>query len=305
MAVSKIYANTLAQLASNKLDDERLRRVVEAPDVATALKMLGDYGYTVEANMSVDGFVVEQTNALIEFVEENAASRGTADALTAPFVYNNAKLAYKSRFTAVPDDGYYRTTLDTSLVAGGDYSNCDGDLSAALTALDEAEETRPQEIDLAVTRAMYKHILRVCGGAAKRYFRAEIDLKNILSAARMRRLKISRDEFIVGGRIKQGVLSESVTADSFSECFVGTPYADAAERAEERDFADLGAFEREADDFLCLMTDRLCVNMTSDEPFMNYYARTRTELKTVKTALVCIKTNARDIFYSRIPDIYR
>ena len=53
------------------------------------------------------------------------------------------------------------------------------------------------------------------------------------------------------------------------------------------------------------MTDRLCVDMTSDEPFMNYYARTRTELKTVKTALVCIKTNARDLFYTRIPNIYR
>lgn len=305
MAVSKIYANTLAQLASNKLDEERLRRVVEAPDVATALKMLGDYGYAVDANMSVDGFVVEQTDSLIEFVEENASSDGTADALTAPFRYNNAKLAYKSRFTVIPDDGYYRTALDPSLIVGGDYSQCDNDLSGVLVALDEAEEKRPQEIDLAVTRTMYKHILGVSAGAVKRYFRAEIDLKNILSAARMKRLGINRDEFIDGGKIKLDKLRESVTADSFSECFAGTPYADAAERAEERNFSDLGAFEREADDFLCLMTDRLCVDMTSDEPFMNYYARTRTELKTVKTALVCIKTNARDLFYTRIPNIYR
>ena len=304
MSTSKIYANMLSLLAGSKLDGERLRRVAEAPDVGVALKMLGDYGYTVEAGMSVDGFTVEQTNELIAFIEENGANDRIIDALTAPFRYNNAKLTYKSRFIDVPDDGYYRTAVDAARIAAGDYEDCDDELTAALENLDAAGEKRPQEIDLAITRAMYKHILKVSSGKVKKYFRAEIDLKNILSAARMRRLNITRDEFIEGGKIKPELLREAVEADSFAECFIGTPYAETAERAEERGFADLGAMERDADDFLCLMTDRLCIDIAGDEPFLNYYAKTRLELKTVKTALVCIKTNARDLFYARIPHIY-
>lgn len=303
-ASTVIFANTLALQYSARLDGERLRRVVEAPTVDAALKMLGDYGYTYTQRNSIDNFVVTETDRLIDFITEVSPSDKARDALVAPFWYNNVKLAYKSRFTEVPADGYYQVGCEPSLIARGDYSECDKHLEKALGALDEAGEKAPREIDLAITRAMYKHILSCGIGVIKKYFRTEIDLKNLLTAARLRRLGLNRDEFIDGGTLKKSELMESLTVKNFYGCFMGTPYEDAAEELENDGFKTLQRFESEADDHLFFMTDSLCAKMSTYEPFLNYYTRARVELKAIKTALVCIKTNSRDVFFSRMPKIY-
>lgn len=286
------------------MDGERLRRIIEAKSVAEAFKMLGDYGYNIADTDTIDGFIIAETNRLIEFIAETVASERAANALVAPFWYNNVKLAYKSRFTDVPQDGYYATPLDAHKIADGDYSDADKFLTAALERLDEADERKPQAIDLAITRAMYGYVLSCGAGVIKKYFRAEIDLKNILTAARMRRLGVNRDEFISGGKIAKSTLSEAVNAEDFSELFSGTPYAAMTEELEANDFSALWSFERDADDCLFFLTDSPCARIATYEPFLNFYAQQLAELKTVKTALVCIKTNSRDVFYARMPRLY-
>lgn len=305
MNTTKVFANMSAVMNADRLNTERLRRVVECKTVAEAFKVLGDYGYAYSEGVSVDGFIVGETDKLIEFVSENSASEKLANALLARFKYNNAKLAYKSRFTAVPDDGYYKVDFDSKKIADGDYSDADPFMAEALTALDENNETRPQAIDLALTRAMYAYILS-CGIAlVKKYARAEIDMKNILTAARMKKLGISEEQFISGGKISVETLTEALTEDDFAACFEHTPYAEYAERIAENDFADLWKSELEADDFLYWLSYREVVSYVSNTPFLNYYTQTLIELKTVKTALVCVKTDSRDMFYKRIPEIYK
>ena len=61
----------------------------------------------------------------------------------------------------------------------------------------------------------------------------------------------------------------------------------------------------EADDFLYWLSYREVASYVSDTPVLNYYTETLIELKTVKTALVCVKTDSRDMFYKRIPEIYK
>lgn len=85
MTTTTVYANMLAKFEADRLDDERLRRIVEAGSLSESLKMLGDYGYP-SGDGSVDGFVVAATNELIGFVSENAASESVKNALLAPFV---------------------------------------------------------------------------------------------------------------------------------------------------------------------------------------------------------------------------
>ncbi|MDE7464285.1 MAG: V-type ATPase subunit [Clostridiales bacterium] len=299
-----IFANTLAMQYASRLDGERLRRIVEAPTVDAALKMLGDYGYTYAPNGSIDNFIVAETDRLIDFINETVPNDRAREALIAPFWYNNVKLAYKSRFIAVPDDGYYQVGGEPSKIARGDYSDCDRSLEEALTALDEAGEKEPREIDLAITRAMYKLILSCGIRVIKKYFKTEIDLKNMLTAARLRRLGICRDEFIDGGTLKKSDLMESLTVKNFYGCFFGTEYEDAAEELESDGFKSLAKFESDADDHLFFLTDSLCAKISTYEPFLNYYTRARVELKAIKTALVCLKTDARDVFFARMPKIY-
>ncbi len=303
-ASTTVFANTLAMQYSKRLDAERLRRIVDAPTVEAAFKMLGDYGYSYTAGNTVDKFIVEETDRFIAFIADTVADRRAADALIAPFWYNNVKLAYKSRFIEVPSDAYYQTEKDATKIADGEYDDADVFLSRALEGLDEEGESKPQNIDIAITRAMYKYVLSCGVHSVKKYFRAEIDLKNILTAARLRRLGIRRAEFIDGGKIALDKLEAAVSAESFSDSFNGTPYEQAAERIEENGFSSLGAFERDADDFLYFMTDSPCAAMTTFEPFLNYYALQRIELKTIKTALVCIKTDTRDTFFERMPKLY-
>jgi len=294
----------LAVLESSRMDGERLRRIAEADTVDAALKMLGDYGYSYAQGGDVDSFIIAETDALIDFIRENAASKAAIDVLTAPFWYNNVKLAYKSRFAETPSDAYYRTEFDCAKIADGDYSDCDRYLTAALETLDAAAEKNAREIDLGLTRAMYAYILSRGTPTLKKYFRAEIDLKNILTAARMRRLGLTRSEFVDGGHVKIETLEDAVTAKEFAQCFIGTPYEDSAARLEESGFKALGRFETEADEFLFYLTDSMCAKMATVEPFLNYYTRARIELKAIKTALVCVKTNSRDEFSARMPMIY-
>lgn len=302
---TKVYANVAAIQNADRLNSERLRRIVEARSVAEAFKMLGETGYAYTDVGSVDGFIVAETDALIDFIAETAPSASFSAALTARFVYNNAKLAYKSRFIETPDDGYYRTSLDCEKISAGDYSDTDKYMRAALEALDEAGERRPQIIDLSLTRAMYESVL-ACGiPVVKKYFRAEIDMKNILSAARMKRLGITGDEFIPGGKIRKDALDEAVVADGFAEFFEHTPYAEFAENIEQNELKNLWKAELDADDRLFYMTRADVARFSAYDPFLNYYTQALIELKTVKTALVCVKTDARDTFFERMPMLYK
>lgn len=290
---------------ADRLDMERLRRVVECKTTSDAFKMLGDYGYAYTDGTSVDGFIVGETNKLIEFVENNAPSVKLCDALTARFKYNNAKLAYKSRFAAVPSDGYYNVDTDVKGIADGDYSETDEYMASALTALDESAEARPQAIDLALTRAMYAYVLDSGVPLVKKYFRAEIDMKNILTAARMKKFSLTDDQFISGGTVDAEKLMLSIEEDDFASCFEQTPYAEYAERIQSDGFAELWRSERDADEYLYGISASDVASYTSNKPFLNYYTETLIELKTVKTALVCIKTDSRDLFYKRVPAIYK
>ncbi len=300
-----VFANTLAQSQANRLDGEKIRRIAEAATVEDALKMLSDYGFTSALGGSIDGFVVTETDKLIEFLRDTSPSEKVFDALTAPFWYNNVKLAYKSRFVAMPENSYYQVGGEPDRIARGDYSDCDKYLTAALCGLDEANERNPRVIDLELTRAMYKFVLSVGVHEIKNYFKREIDMKNILSAARMKRLGINRDEFLNGGNIKHDTLVDAINAGSFSGSFIGTPYEEMTEKLEENGFTEFFGFENDMNELLFDMTDSLCQDMSSYEPYLNYYTRALVELKTIKTALVCIKTSSRDVFYKRMPKMFR
>lgn len=304
-ASTKIYANMLADTLGGRLDSERLRRIVEAKTVSDALKMLGDYGYSYRADGSIDNFIVAETNELIEFIKDTAADESVSDALIAEYAYNNVKLAYKSRFIDIADDTYYNVGLDIAKIKHGDYNELDPYLADALYELDSESEQKPQVIDLVITRAMYKFALSCGVPAVRKYFRTQIDLINILTAARLFRLGLSgRDEFIDGGTIDGDVLSDAAKGGGFSHCFMGTKYEEIAERLEKSEFKGLSEFARDSDDYLLAMTDSLIKDMGSYKPFLGYFIQARVELKTIKTALVCIKTDSRDLFYARRPEIF-
>lgn len=294
-----VYANMLFACESGRMTPERLRRLLDCKNIAEAFKMLGDYGYVYTRGDGVDGFIVGETNAFIDFLSEYVPNKKVLNSMLCRFKYNNCKLAYKSRFADV-GDGYYHLDLDVSAIKEGDYDGLPGYMQAALTELDTAKESSPQKIDIALTRAMYREALACKVPCIKKYFTVEIDMKNILTAARLRRLGLgSSDEFIDGGKVSADTLTEAIKGD-FASCFEHTDYADYAQAIADNDFAELWRAERDADEYLLLLTDSEVRSYTSSKPMLNFYTERLIELKTVKTALVCIKTNSRDMFFNRV-----
>lgn len=302
---TRVYANALAALNSaNFLDEEKIRRLTDAATVSDCVKMLIDYGYGEPGVSDPDALIIGETNKLIEFVNENSPDQRAAYALNARFLYNNIKLFYKSRFARVDTSAVYATE-DVSAVAAKDYSALSSFAANALEKLDEGEPSA-EEIDLELTRAMYDDILsNAKSGLLKKYFRAEIDLKNISAAARARVLGVKyAGKFIEGGFVSVDELENSIDAKNFDACFYGTPYDDIAEKLAASDFKDFTDLERASDEYLFYLTDSLLISVTGDKPFLNYYTARLAELKTIKVVTVAVKTGRKSEVAPRIRRIY-
>ena len=134
-AGSKIYSNAVAKYNEGRLlDAEKLKRVVEA-EYDDAVRMLYDYGYG-------EGLPIEEADAeklaeleigkLISFVREYAFDETISAYLLNPYLYNNAKAAYKSRIVAVGRQAYFPGfDEETEAVRTGDYKNLSTVMAAA------------------------------------------------------------------------------------------------------------------------------------------------------------------------------
>lgn len=302
---TRVYANALAALNSaNFLDEEKIRRLTDAATVSDCVKMLVDYGYGEPGVVDPDALIIGETDKLIEFVNDNSPDPKAAYALNARFLYNNIKLFYKSRFSRV-DTSLVYAVGDVSQVANKDYFALSSFAATALEKLDEGEPTA-EEIDLELTRAMYEDILSNAKTALlKKYFRCEIDLKNISAAARARVLGVKyAGKFISGGFVSTEELEDSIEAKNFDACFYGTPYDEIAEKFVQSEFKDFTELERSSDEYLFYLTDSLLVSVTGDKPFLNYYTARLAELKTIKVITVAVKTGRKNEVAPRIRRIY-
>lgn len=134
-----IFVSALAKCNEMKLlKKEQIIRMTSAADYDEALKMLYDYGYQRAGVSDIDGVIETQINALIVFILENSPDKHLTKVILNPFLYNNAKLYYKSRFVSVPDSFY---DIDDAEIKKGilekDYSSLPPALKKRLEELDK------------------------------------------------------------------------------------------------------------------------------------------------------------------------
>lgn len=314
--VSKIYANTLASYnAKFLMDGDRLRRLIDAgyPD---ALRVLQDYGWGDGlSEVTVDSLLAAETEKLVSFVRENSIGERVNNVLLAPFVFHNAKAAYKGR-TAGADvsRALYGGFTDVSdAVTEKDYSGLPDVLAEALEALDEESETSalsPRSIDMRITSAMYAYLLAEAKGdkAASKYVKSEIDLKNLLTLFRLRVLgdrKSLPELFIRGGSLDLGEMTKALeaSAEAFNLFYARSVYSDVFEGVEKGASA-ITELETGIDEYLYALTLSGRDDFLSENPFVNYFHRAMLELKTVRTVLVCLKNNAADEIKRRLRAVY-
>lgn len=297
---SKIYANMLVSLESAKLiDEEKLRRIADASPF-DALKILADYGWSDAED--IETLISKETANLLEFINEYCADETVKAMLLTPFIFNNAKAAYKNRLTgSETPEAYYNGVNITDGAASGDYSALPAEMGAALTKLDESMEAQidqskklpPKIIDEALTTAMYAFLKRI--SKTKKtlagYTSAQIDMLNIMTFIRAQLLGIdirsAAESLITGGKIDADALTEAAADGSealggfigdsaYAEVFAG--FEDGAQA-----IADI---ETRMDNQLYSLTAKGAGGFLGNAPLINYFYKKLAELKTVKMVVL-------------------
>lgn len=314
---SAIYANTLAIIRENEmLSEEKFIRLSDA-EFSDAVKMLRDYGYGSPTETTDAGsFVTSGINSLIAFVEDECPSPWLKKFILNQFSYGNAKLLYKSRFVSVDKDAFYEMKgLEELKRANQDrnYEDLPPKMRDAFVLLDERSEGREltsKEIDIVFTRAMNEDNLKCsekCGLKIKKFYRTKIDLINIITTLRCKRLKVSeencREMLLTGGYKDEKYFIElfNLTEERFEETLQKSGYENIVTA---NDIADLTGAEQRADDYLLGLTKRQLVEYTSREPFLRYFLLQMREFGLIKYLLISLKNGARETLKGRLKELY-
>lgn len=307
--MSKIYANAVAKYCESfLLDGEKIKRIMDA-SYSDAVKMLYDYGYgggiMAEGAEDVDTFMNLEMTRLLQFVFENSANNYISKSILNKYLYHNAKVIYKSKFVNVDTSTtLYSIEEDLSGIKEGDYSSLPTHLSEVLSELDNRfidSAPNARFIDTMITKSMYNDIVlnaRLSKSTTMiNYVTSEIDLYNLLSAFRIKEMKLDVNNLMQmlndGGSLPVNDLESILSLDyqQIPSLFCYTIYGDIVKSVCENSENRLVDFEKQIDDYLYDLTFKNRDNMLSFDPFINYYAAKLMELKVVKMVLVCLKNN--------------
>lgn len=313
MKTSVIFSNATANIAEMKLlTSEQLTRIMDA-DYANAIRMLCDYGYADGAFdgevTDIDAFIGAETDKLNRFVAENCPNKYMERIIFNPYIYNNIKAILKCE-RGGSKSKLYNLPIDVAAAIDNDDISSLGKIAEKaindVRALDDADGKR---IDIIVTQAMYDDSIaqarRSKDRMLKDFVRGEIDLTNIITVLRSRKLGKTFDYaaqmIIAGGELGLDKLESLYNADDV-EKVIGNRYHDVVGIALENE--DLVALENLRDNYLLTVVRRKILEKTSLSPFMNYYLRRLTEYKVVKMILTCIKNDVRSEITRRLRVIY-
>jgi len=281
MSSKNIYANTVAEYQARSLfGSEKLRRIADA-DFSDAVRILIGYGYFGDYDTSVeqdiDNFIVFQIRKLAEFIEENSASDALSKILLNGFIYSDAKVLFKSRFT--------NGNISSALYFDGVTHNSTY-IQEVISEL--GDKPSGKAIDYVFTKAMFSDNLSLAieiGKSLVLYCKRQIDITNILSAYRANKLGYSYDEtmseLFYGGEID---LETVVSADELKN----TKYEEAMLTLELGDIQKFRGLTEK------ILTDTLkndFADYMSYGPFIKYILAQLEEFRAVRYILICIKNN--------------
>lgn len=308
---SKIYSNMLASLGQARmLDDEKLRRLTDA-SYFDMFKILADYGYG-DGETDIEKLISNETGKLISFVLEDCADDNVKDILLAKYVFNNAKAEYKSTLTKGNTSSSVYQGIEIGNVADGEYNELPEELENALISLDEKKDMGkllPGEIDSVITKAMYNYVSKKLkkGSALYRYYTSEIDILNLISLLRCRKLGL--DKFALAENLlDMGTLDISdfeIALESGDEAFesfyLSSAYEEVFGNVLSEDISDI---EVRMDNYLCEIIFAGGDTMTGNAPFISYFYKQIMELKMIKMVVVCIKKDVSHEVRRRLRNIY-
>ncbi len=301
-----IFANARAKSKENGLlSEERLHRIMESKTVEDGMRVLAEIGYGGGMTTAGDDFyslLKEEQRLATAFACEAAPKEIGFDCFFMKNDYHNMKVLLKEKYGKIgdvsemimPDGNISFAELKQRFEDGK--TDFDPFMHEGIAVVDKAFEQgtgSPRLIDVEMDKAMFRRItsrLPSCDKCIRDYFTALIDLTNIESFVRTKKIKAGfsffSSGFAVGGKIGLKDFEECGTDDGkFRKLIENSEYKAFWEKIE----SELCLYETATDDFLLKKIAANKADMFSVAPVLGYYLAKLNEVKILRVVFVCIK----------------
>ena len=318
-------------LENKLISRERIERMVEAPTAADALKILSEtrYGTAVselEGPHDYEKILSMDTKNLYDFFQTISPEPDITNLFFLKYDFHNLKVLLKSKYLEenpgeflIEDSGTISLEALRSAVNNEGYTMVPAYIKEVLQELNEVMENGvdPQKIDIMLDHAMYRHIFMVAGkrksNFALKYFSLQIDLINIRSFLRVRKIKrgfeFLRTILIPGGDLEEGFFSKSMdeSIENLPQIFKDRDYGQMISDGIE-DFIktnSLSRYERLMDDYLLSFVRKARWNPLGIEPIIGYLLARENEIRLIRIIMVGKNNNLPlHVIRERLRDVY-
>lgn len=318
-------------LETKLLTRERIERMADAPSAEEALKVLSETSYAplvaeLVSPYEYDELLSKEMSRVRTFIDEISPDPAITDLFFLKYDFHNLKVLLKYRYLGGQDEGLPLVQIGTIPVEI--LRKCVDDPESgllppfmvnAVRRVDQACALKidPQKIDILLDLAMYDHIFEVCrrkrNGFALGYFQMQVDLLNLRSLLRAKRLGQGFD-FLKEMLIPHGSLNVSFYSRAMEQPYEqlikeaeSTPYGKVMAEGVQ-DFLRTGtltAFERLMDDFLLNYVKALRYNPFGIEAIVGYLLAKENEIKLIRIIMVGkINNLPAEKIRERLRDVY-
>ncbi|MGE5593611.1 MAG: V-type ATPase subunit [Betaproteobacteria bacterium] len=305
------YATGRVRVLETKLLDlGRIDRMIDAPDLEAALKVLAEAGYarvqpSEKTHLAIDEITAGEEARLIQLVRETTPEPALVDFITARWDFHNLKAMMKAKLHRVPPEKAVARhgACDVAVIeraVDGETRDLPQHLAEALGVAKAAHDLRPvpETIDIAVDREMYRYLLALANSIGIQYLvdlvQTEVDLFNISVYFRSRRMgrdkAFAAEAMVPGGRLNPMRLLASYEQppEAVGASVTGTGYEALAAQAATAlaEGKPLSGLETLSEEIMWERIRRARYMPLGPEPLVGYVFAKLHELKLVRLILV-------------------
>lgn len=298
----------LRALECRLITSEATERMLNTPDIEALLNMLENYGYEGISRASSaaarESVLISRLTQCYASAEQTSEGRKLIDFMRYPYDCNNLKVMIKCNARGISSDGLLTDVGNVCAKTVSDAFKSD-DFSAfpshMASAVSEAREALarsrdPQLTDLILDRACFADMLdnscRYGIRLAERLVRTKIDLTNVISCARIIRMKLGNTAV---GLFDSAVLEGGLLDTDILRGVLGAELSELSERLEYTRYGGLSAYiganiplsllERQADDILISVVKQAKTVPFGAEVIIGYAAAVEYEIKNIRILL--------------------
>ncbi len=309
----------LSVIRKNALDQQKLERLLQAQTAEEARKTLAEIGWAESDDY--DKMAAEHVRRACALARELTTDEKLLDCFLYRYDVNNLKMLIKARSLEIGAGdmspcGTYPVDTLSHAVAEHKYDKLHPVLKDALDALEKrlAVKIDPLDIDVTLDKALYRLIFQTLpkgSDSAKRYFRARVDILNLVMA--LRALHMGRNAaflkalLIEGGTVPTNQWLKAYEKPEKLPLLVnsyGTKIYHAAIAA-QMDAGKLSQLEKLMDDYLLSVYTAYKRDMDKVERIIGYLLLREREAAAVRL-IMAGKVNgfANDVIRERLRELY-